>query len=135
MTMIIKISLCRTNIGSFFVTKIITPWSSTMIVTNGHLVDNYALEWPLLTIMCQNMKVWVVFFHHFFAMAMVRILARGVMMFVAFPFCFNVLVAMFIRCIFYALWTYKQHKGFLHRPVLLWARIWNYGGGEQWWRS
>jgi len=34
------------------------------------------------------MKVWVVFFHHFFAMAMVTVVARGVMMFVASPFCF-----------------------------------------------
>jgi hypothetical protein len=28
--------------GLFFVTKTITPWSSTMTITNGRLVDNYA---------------------------------------------------------------------------------------------
>jgi len=41
-------------------------------------------------------KVWVVFFHHFLAMAMVTTIARVAMMFVASPFFLgNVLVAMF----------------------------------------
>jgi len=46
MTMIIKTHLYKSDIGFFFVTKTITPWSSTMTITNGCLINNYALEWP-----------------------------------------------------------------------------------------
>jgi hypothetical protein len=42
MTMIIGTSLCRPSVGSFFVTKTITPWSSTMTIINGRMVNNYA---------------------------------------------------------------------------------------------
>jgi hypothetical protein len=54
MTTIIKTGLYRPRIGFFFITKTITPWSSTMTITNGRPIDNYALEWLFLTIMCQN---------------------------------------------------------------------------------
>jgi hypothetical protein len=43
-TMIIGTSLCRLGIRSFFVTKTITPWSSTMTIINRHMVNNYVLE-------------------------------------------------------------------------------------------
>ncbi len=46
MMMIIGTSLCRPSIGSFFVTKTITPWLLIMTIMNGHLVNNYAPEWP-----------------------------------------------------------------------------------------
>ncbi len=46
MTMIIRTGLYKSDIGFFFVTKTITPWSSTMTITNGCLINNYAWEWP-----------------------------------------------------------------------------------------
>jgi hypothetical protein len=42
--MIIEIGLRRPGIGFFFVTNTITPWLSTMTITNGRMVDNYVLE-------------------------------------------------------------------------------------------
>ncbi len=54
MTMIIRTGLYKSDIGFFFVTKTITPWSSTMTITNGCMINNYILEWPFLTIMCWN---------------------------------------------------------------------------------
>jgi hypothetical protein len=53
-TMIIGIGLYKLGIGFFFITKTITSWSLTMTITNGHLINNYALEWPFLIIMCWN---------------------------------------------------------------------------------
>lgn len=44
MMMIIGTSLYRPSIRFFFITKTITPWSLTLTITNGHLVDNYVLE-------------------------------------------------------------------------------------------
>jgi hypothetical protein len=44
--MIFGTSLRRPSIGCFFVTKTITSWSLTMTIINGHLVNNYVLEWP-----------------------------------------------------------------------------------------
>jgi hypothetical protein len=40
--MIIRTYLYRPNIGSFFVTKTVTPWSSTITIITGCLVKNYA---------------------------------------------------------------------------------------------
>jgi len=42
--MIIGTGLYRPGRGFFLVTKTITSWATTMTMTNGHLVDNYALE-------------------------------------------------------------------------------------------
>jgi len=53
-TMIIGTGLCRLGIRSFLVTKTITPWSSTMKIINGHMVNNYVPEWPKLTNMHGN---------------------------------------------------------------------------------
>jgi len=46
MTMIIRTHLYKSDIWFFFVITTITPWSSTMTITNGCLINNYALEWP-----------------------------------------------------------------------------------------
>jgi len=54
MMMIIGTRSCILGIGSFFVTKTITLWLSTMTITNGHMINNYASKWPFLTIMCRN---------------------------------------------------------------------------------
>jgi len=40
--MIIGTSLYKPSIGFFFIIKMITSWSLTMTITNGHLVNNYA---------------------------------------------------------------------------------------------
>jgi hypothetical protein len=40
--MIIGIGLYKPGMGFFFIIKMITPWSSTMTITNGRPVNNYA---------------------------------------------------------------------------------------------
>jgi hypothetical protein len=42
LTMIVGTGLHRPGRGFFL--SLITSWSFTMTITNGHLVDNYALE-------------------------------------------------------------------------------------------
>jgi len=44
MTMVIETNLYRPSMWFFFIIKMITPWSSTMIIRNGRMVNNYALE-------------------------------------------------------------------------------------------
>jgi hypothetical protein len=66
MMMIIETSLYKPCIEFVFIIKTITPWSSTMTITNGRLVDNYALGWPFLTIMCQSDWSSCSFFSSFF---------------------------------------------------------------------
>jgi hypothetical protein len=43
-TMIVGTGLYRPGRGLFWSLKTIPSWSFTMTITNGHLVDNYALE-------------------------------------------------------------------------------------------
>jgi hypothetical protein len=57
----------------------ITPWLSTMTIINGCMVDNYALEWPFLTIMRRNDESSdIYFFHHFLAMVAATIRTWGI---------------------------------------------------------
>lgn len=64
---IIVIDLYRSCIKFFFITKMITPWWSIMIITNDHLINNYVLEWWKF-----KQFFWVIF-GHFWSMAIIKV--------------------------------------------------------------
>jgi hypothetical protein len=85
--MIIETGLHKPSIRSIFVTKKISPWSSTMTIVNGCLVNNYVLEWPKLTIMHGNDKSLGILRHSLLSLVLV---AKQMLVkcFVLMPMCF-----------------------------------------------